>query len=185
MTPANPTNPITTPEAVSKLLSGLLMRLIKVKRSNVPINLAVRAPAVVAQYVQNDGSVAGVCICDLPLAAHLAASLSLVPAGVAQEDIRARALSESLMENFREILNVSSQLFMTDTEHRVSLDTLILFPGNIPDVTRETIFHPSARLDLDVYVPSYGKGKMALRTPGTGPVRSHSQRPPFSGYPGP
>ncbi|MBI5537705.1 MAG: hypothetical protein HY898_33585 [Deltaproteobacteria bacterium] len=163
MSPAKSTKSLTTPETVSRLLSGLLMRPITVKRSTVALNLAAPTPAVVAHFQTNEGEVSGVCVFDLPLAAHLAACLSLVPAGVAQEAIRARSLSPGLMENFKEILNVCSQLFLADNGPRISFRGTLAFPGTIPDPVREVMFHPVTRLDVEVMIPAYGNGKMTLR----------------------
>jgi hypothetical protein len=163
MTPTKPTHTVTTPEAVAALLTGLLLRPVTVKRSTVGINLAVPAPVWIAQYPHDDGTYGGVCMCDMKLAAYLAASLSLVPAGAAHDAIRSRSLPADLLENFREVLNICSQLFLYEDAPRVSFQSLVVFPANIQDVVREIIFHPDGRLDLDVTIPSYGTGKMAFR----------------------
>ena len=108
------------PHTVGNLLSGLLARSVKVNKSSSPS--AARAPArapapsaakasqAVAVYTDDQGSVAALCLCDMSLASHAGAALSLIPAGVAAEAARTGVMPPSIAENLYEVANVAASL---------------------------------------------------------------------------
>ena len=150
----------SSPEAVSSLLSGLLGRAVGAKRAPTPIS--VMLPAFVAAYQRDDSTPVGLCICDLSLAANLAACLSLIPPAQAVDAVRARKLPQSLDENFHEVLNICTQFFQA--EHRITLGKVSALPGNLPKDILAIMLHPAAAIELEISVPSYMGGRMSLRS---------------------
>ena len=117
------------------------------------------APAFVAIYTDDSGHDAFACLVDYALTAALGASLALIPAAVAAEEAKAKAISELLLSNAYEVLNVLAAAF-NDTapaEEHVRLRALrpIADSPKLPTSS-------SARTDLDVTVTSYATGKLAI-----------------------
>ena len=72
----------------------------------------------VGVFEASDGSVVGLCYCDLSSAASLSCALSLIPPGVAEEMIKDRSISDMAELNMNEVMNMFSSLYMDDnTDH--------------------------------------------------------------------
>ncbi|MCH8333286.1 response regulator [Candidatus Sumerlaeota bacterium] len=157
-----PSQTLPDAQAVGEFLSGMLGLSIDIEEGK-PLDLGAKSPAIVAVYASDEGTLATLCVCDIALAGFVGAALSLIPAQVAKESIKARKLSEDLMENVQEVLNVGSSLFNTDDAPHVKMKTIHHPPGEpLPEDVAASISNPSRRLDLDITVPDYGPGKMAL-----------------------
>lgn len=98
---------------------GLLLRR-AVEASMQPAATRCRFAAA-GSYHGGDRAPLAWLAADLPLAAHLAAALSLVPADAADDRVRAGALDDTLRENFAEVLNVGARLIVRDDAGRLTL----------------------------------------------------------------
>ncbi len=96
---------------ICEMLSGLVGRSVSPEAVASPPKIDAK-PAYIATYVNEDGSVVGLCRCDLAAAASLGAALSMLPAGRVDDCIRSSSLDEMLYENFWEVCNVVS-VFLT------------------------------------------------------------------------
>jgi hypothetical protein len=113
-------------------------------------------------YVNGSKALIAGCFCDRALVAYAGAAFSLVPAGAAEDSLAEAELDEVLVENFAEILNICSRLFEGGTGQRVTLSN-IEEPGTPASaVSREMLKNPVKRLDLEVDIAGYGKGRLAL-----------------------
>jgi hypothetical protein len=113
-------------------------------------------------YVNGSKALVGGCFCDRSLVAYAGAALSLVPADAARESLADAELDEVLVENFAEILNICSRLFEGGTGQRVTLSTLEEPGPAASAVSRAMLKNPVKRLDLEVDIAGYGKGRLAL-----------------------
>ena len=148
---------LPTPESLRRLLSDLLMgRAVTVKKG-APIPIPPQGAFAVARYKTPDGTETVLCVCDLALASAAGAALSLIPAAVVKESMRAGKLSETLAENVHEIFNVCSGLFNQPDHPRFALAEVLLppiAPGSI------SVGKPTRRNDFEIAIDGYGSGKM-------------------------
>lgn len=150
------------PSRMADLLSDTLAK-------SVQVGPSAAAPAskggVTAVYADDDGTPLGVCICELGLAACLGAALVRIPAPAVAEAIAGGTLSENLRENLIEVLNIAAQLFRPKAaRHRVSLREIRLPGEALDEVIAEALKTPTSRMDIELTIPGYPKGKMSLAT---------------------
>lgn len=150
---------LVTPEAFGRMLSNLFLgRAVRVKKI-APMPLPLRGAFVLATYKSADGQDSVVCVCDLALASAAGAALSLIPASVAQESVRAGKLSETLAENIHEVFNVCSALLNQPNHPRFVLDKVVLPPVAPGSVPTGPMAKPLQRHDFEVSIDGYGAGK--------------------------
>jgi len=149
--------PLPTMEAFTKLLADLLGK--KVASTVIPPLTLTKDTQITATFLNEKQEIVSIAACDLKLGASAAAVLTMVPAGMAKEAVKAGALSDNLMENLQEIFNISSTLLNAEGAPRVVLGTVIPASAPMPPEVTEMITKPAARLDLEIEVPGYDKGK--------------------------
>ncbi len=89
-----------------------------------PIDPESLSPFLVASYVDDTESVVAQCVCDIGASASLACALSIIPIPTAQEMISTSTLSPIAEENFREVMNIFSSLFMDDKSDHLTLSRI-------------------------------------------------------------
>jgi hypothetical protein len=162
--PAVPTSLVMPlSESVQKMWSELLGRPVAVKKTT-PSVFSARTPGMVGTYVFDSGKLGALGVCDLALASHAGAALTLMPAAVALESIKAGRLTDTIVENVREVLNISATLFIHELMPHVRLKDIIPLPGKTPDDVTRVMARPAARMDLELTVGGYGAGKLAFLT---------------------
>lgn len=114
-------------------------------------------------FHSGDRTVVAMCASDLAFAAYSGAALSMIPGESAQEHVKAGALDETLRENFAEVLNVLTRIYMVPETTRVALLETILPPRSMPqtlepDGTAGRVW----RADYEIEISAYGKGHLAL-----------------------
>ena len=120
------------------------------------------SPSVVGVFKRDDGAVAALVMLDVALAANASAALVLIPPGVAGESARSGKLSENLYENVKEVLNVCSRLFAVPGTPHVRMKGTHLVPPPAPAEIAGMLGKPNSRLDLEINVPGYAGGRMAV-----------------------
>lgn len=148
---------IATGQEFAKALSMLLRRDVKARPMTAPPPTAkLRIGGI---YQRGDGTELGVVAVDLNFAARSGAALSMVPADVAAEQIRAGALDEILRENFAEVLNVLSRAFVAEDNGRVALKAAVFPPQPLP----EPAPGQKGGASFEVDIAGYGAGVVSLR----------------------
>jgi hypothetical protein len=151
--------PLPPPDQLEKLLGGLLMRAVKVARAegepDGPLAAAVFGATAPDQRV--------LLVCDLPLAAGLAAGLSVVPMTVVKECVAAGRLDEGLADNFAEVMNVVSR-FVSGAGQAFRLGTVSLPPSPVDEALRAAADETDEKRSFTVEVPGYGGGRLAFWT---------------------
>ncbi|XOV83179.1 MAG: hypothetical protein ACFHXK_20295 [bacterium] len=75
-------------------------------------------PDYIANYIDAADKRVAQCISDMSATVSLACALSLIPIPTAQEMIQTKTLTPIAEENFHEVMNIFSSLFMNDkTDH--------------------------------------------------------------------
>lgn len=119
-------------------------------------------PVTMAIYASDDGKPLGIFLCDVGLAAHAAAALVLLPATKSAMCAEGGYIDDELLENFHEVANVASGLFNSPSTPRVALRDLLSPPVEVPRDARPILIAPSARIQLEMSIEGYGKGRMTL-----------------------
>ncbi|MGO8790707.1 MAG: hypothetical protein ACLQVL_25455 [Terriglobia bacterium] len=117
-------------------------------------------PFVLAIYKSDDGKSAVVWVCDLPLASSAGAALTLVPAAVAEESVRAGKLTDVLSENIYEIFNVCTALFNQPNRPHFVLGEVAAEAPNFSAAMLASMAKPHERDDFEVSINGYGSGKL-------------------------
>lgn len=153
--------PLPPPAELEKLLSGLLMRAVKVHK--VP-GEAPEVPCALALYRTDDPVLELAVLCDVPLAASLGAALSVVPAGAVKECVAARGLDEPLRENFAEVMNVLARFVSTGSGRRFALKRVTCPPEEAAPELLQAAAGSDERRELSADVSGYAAGRIAFCT---------------------
>lgn len=146
---------------IQELFAGLLGRPCAVGVGK-PIVLFGKEQWIVGVYHDDDDKLAGLSISDLSIANHAGAALSLVAASVAEEGAKAKTITEELMMNYREILNVGANLFPAAGGAHVRLAEVVLARPKIDAVFVKLLRKPKSRADVVVKVEDYGGGRISF-----------------------
>lgn len=157
-----PTNyPFPKPESIRQIISDLLGREITVVAGDT-LTLERDTPAVVSDYVADDGAIAAICMTDLRLSNALGAALTMVPPAQVDDVVKKWVIDEMNLENLAEIVNIMARLFNSDDCMHMKWNKAHTLPGQLPDETAELMKSPLARRDFDVTVDEYGSGKLVV-----------------------
>lgn len=152
--------PLPVPEAIVELLAMLLGKRPKVTRS---APLSAGAARGIATYVDAEARVVYAALVDVPFLASVGAALALIPPAVATEAVRAAKVSDALVENAYEVLNVAASVFNEIEGTTLYVKIRALDVGSpLPAESACLVAKPVGRLDLDVVVPGYPAGKLSL-----------------------
>ncbi|MFB9376960.1 hypothetical protein ACFFKU_02870 [Kineococcus gynurae] len=155
------TSPVPTTHAVRVLLEDLLGRDVTVGDGD-PCTVGGRPGSAVALYVDDHLRSAAVGVFDFTLTAHMGAAIGLLPPGAAEAAIEDGEMPANLMENAAEVFNIMASLFnLPDAPH------LKLYACYAPgEVLRNDVVEGATRngprLDLNVEVARYGKGRLSI-----------------------
>lgn len=113
-----------------------------------------------ATYVNDAGEVVAICACDQSLVAYSGAALTLLPKDAADEMLAAGRLSDVVLANFHEIMNICSRVLMSDQSSHLRLDKTL-----DPPAASESIagMNGDARIaSFQLTIPNYGSGAIAF-----------------------
>lgn len=146
-------------EKLQTIIGGLVMGGITAESCD-PSEISDRT--IKAIYETETGQGVALCCCDMPLSNFLGASLSMIPAGQANEYANSGALPENIRDNLTEVLNVAANLFITPESKRLKLKE-VLGPGESHDEALATMIKsPAAQCCFNVNVNKYGSGRMSF-----------------------
>ncbi len=147
--------------AVRNLFEDLLGREVTVSPGE-PLGAEEVKTATVAIFTDNFQKMYAVLGLDLSLAANAGAALGLLPAGAAEDSVDEKQLYPNLAENVFELCNIFTSLLNREGAPHIKLYQ-VLYPGmELPNDARAVLLALGRRLDLNVEVSRYGKGKLSL-----------------------
>ena len=123
-----------------------------------------RAPAAGAWYgvfVSDSGDPVALCGADAQLAATLGAALSMLPPAVAKEAANSRTLTDTMIGNLREIMNICTRLLMDEASPHLKLDELHT-AKTLPPAAAALLGAAHAHREFQLQLPKYGGGVMSL-----------------------
>ena len=114
----------------------------------------------VATFVNPEDQLVALCACDKPFVAYSGAALSMIPADVANEMINGGEVSEAMVGNFYEVMNICSKLMMRDGSAHLRLHQT-LEPGQAADAIA-TLNGKAEAKTFGIDIPRYGSGKLTF-----------------------
>lgn len=155
--------PLPLQEAVRDLFGDLLSRGCAVDKAEDQLPHDREVPAVIVDYVDADGHVAGTAIADLPMAARSGSALVMMPSTVAEEAIAAGFVDGDMLDCYKEVANVLSRLMNSATTPHVKMrgmyQTGELLPGEVRAMLRG---EGCRRRDYIVGIEEYGEGRLSV-----------------------
>ena len=115
-----------------------------------------------ALYVADDGTPVTACICDMNFAAFAGSALTKIPPGGAEDAAKSGELTDNMMGNLNEVMNICSRLFMSGSSPHLRLDKIYASITELPENAKTMFDAVSGRLDLKVSIPGYGEGHLAF-----------------------
>lgn len=147
---------IPTSQSVCSLLSMIFGDDLKVSDCD-PSNLGNQH---VATFIDDSDQLVALCVSDKEFVAYSGAALSMIPADVAKEMIAGNAVTEAMVGNFNEVMNICSKLLMSDSSAHLRLDKTLN-----PEESAEAVasLQESGHIfGFGVDVPRYGKGTLTF-----------------------
>ena len=119
----------------------------------------------IGHYADRDKKPVAACFADKAMTLYAGAALSLVPADAARDAMKEAQLDEIMAENFAEVLNVCSRMIELPDSGRVVLTSTEFAPAPRSAASTSVLTKPRARIDFDVAIQGYGKGRFGLALP--------------------
>lgn len=144
-----------------EMYTELLGRQCSIQRTHEPLD--VRGGYVVGAYVDDLRRLAAVVATDVPLGAVLGAAIGLLPPGAAADAGEAGRLSDTMLENLGEVLNITAALFNVEDAPHLRLER-VHDPcrDTVPGEVRTALQSTNRRVDAELEVAGYGGGRLAM-----------------------
>ncbi|MEO0574282.1 MAG: hypothetical protein AAF004_02380 [Pseudomonadota bacterium] len=111
-----------------------------------------------ASYIDDDDKLVAVGICNTPFVFYSGAALSTIPAGAASDMMAEGEPSDSIFDNFYEVMNICSRLLMTEQDEHHLRVAKTFKPAEAASVISEITDGVTKCFNLAI--PSYGEGEM-------------------------
>ena len=154
-------NHIVPAEAsVINMLGMLFGKGLTVKASSaLPLDKAKQSFGV---FIDNESQVVAVCICDFDFAIYAGAALSMIPPAGAKDALGDGELSDMMVSNLGEVMNICSRLFMDNKTPHLKLDKVYTNISQVPDAALAIADAPAGRSDFAIGIPRYGEGHLSF-----------------------
>jgi hypothetical protein len=146
---------------IKDVLDGLLGRDVEIAPGD-PMGSVDMIGGVLAAYVDDDNALRAVAGWDLPAAAFVGAAVGLLPRGGAEDAVEGRFVPENVQENLGEVSNVLVSVFQLPGNPHLRLQTTYCPAASAPDQETQLLYTLGQRIDLELDVPGYGRGRLAL-----------------------
>ena len=114
-------------------------------------------------FISDGGAPVALCGADANLAATLGAAFSMLPVAAAKDAAKTRDLTTVMIENMREIMNISTRLVMDNASPHLKLDQI--YPSkSLPAAAAALLAAPAGRREFQVQIPKYGGGVLTFLT---------------------
>ena len=154
--------PLPTALEVREVVEGLLGREMTVLTGGPMVDPAGPGGAVVAEYVSDQMQLAALIVMDLPMAARSGAAIALMPSSTSEAAVGDGELTDVLLENAGEILNVLASLFNAEGAPHLRLNAVHGPGASLPADVAPWVMAYVARLDLECDITGYGTGGLSV-----------------------
>jgi hypothetical protein len=139
-----------------KELFGILFDGLAVK-NGAKFDTSPKADRYFGVYVTNDGVPGAMCACDIAFAANSGAALSMLPPNAAKDAVKARELTEVMVANLREVMNIGTRLVLTEASPHLRLDQVCAGTA-LPPAAVALLGAIKSRADFEIVLGKYGSG---------------------------
>jgi hypothetical protein len=154
-------NKAPNPDAIARMLSDLLG--VPTTTKLLPSAAPATALRIFGTYVDDKNRLTWIAGMDIAFAASTGSALAMLPMGLVTDAIKTNTLTPAMIENSREVANVSANLFNTISGHgHVRLAEFIVAPSTLTAPSQAILAKPVLRVDLEIAVRGYPPGKIAL-----------------------
>lgn len=154
--------PLPSALEVRELLEGLLGREVEVGTGGPMVDPGAEDGALVAEFVSDQMQLSALVVVDVPLAARAGAAIALMPSHLSENAVGAGELTDVLLENAGEILNVMASMFNTEGAPHLRLNAVHPPKSALPNDVAGWVMAYVPRLDLECEVSGYGPGNVSV-----------------------
>lgn len=154
--------PLPSALEVRELLEGLLGREVEVATGGPMVDPKGETGALVAEFISDQMQLCALVVMDVPLAARAGASIALMPSQVSENAVGDGELTDVLLENAGEILNVMASLFNAEGAPHLRLSAVHPPKAALPNDVAAWVMAYVPRLDLECDVSGYGPGNLSV-----------------------
>lgn len=112
-------------------------------------------------YISDAGTPVAACVADGALAANYGAALSMLSPAMAKDAAKSKELTDIMIANLREVMNICTRLLMSDDSAHLRLEEVYSADAMPPHVAK-VLGAVQNRVDFELTVPRYGAGTMAV-----------------------
>ncbi|MFK7843805.1 MAG: hypothetical protein AB8G77_00785 [Rhodothermales bacterium] len=127
------------------------------KYKTEPVDVAGKYAAI---YVDSEGEPGAICYVDVPFAAYAGGAMTMMPPGPVQEAAASNDLSEMMVQNLYEIMNICTRLIINDDTRHLKL-TEVRKTEEITEIV-DVLLAAGNRGDYEINIPKYGVGTMSF-----------------------
>ena len=146
--------------ALVRDLFGMLFDGLTVKAGG-KLDVSPQSNAYIGIYIADDGSPSALCACDLALAANSGAALSMLPPNLAKDAVKAQELTEVMLANLGEVMNICTRLLLRENTPHLRLQR-VCKANALPAPAAAIIGAARARADFEIGLGKYGAGVLAV-----------------------
>jgi hypothetical protein len=146
--------------ALVRDLFGMLFDGLTVKAGG-KLDVSPQSHAYVGVYIADDGSPSALCACDLALAANSGAALSMLPPNVAKDAVKSKELTDVMLANLGEVMNICTRLMIQDNTPHLRLQQ-VCKANALPAPAAAIIGAARGRVDFEIGLGKYGAGVLAV-----------------------
>jgi hypothetical protein len=147
--------------AITRELLGMLFDGLVVKQAAAKMDATPKSTGYCGVYLSDAGAPVAVCACDLAFAANSGAALSMLPPNIAKDAIKTKQLTDVMLANLREVMNICTRLLIRDNTPHVRLDQVVPVAAVSAPIAA-IIGAPRARIDFEIGLGKYGTGQIAV-----------------------
>ncbi len=126
-----------------------------------PVDSAPSGEALCAVYLSDDDNPVAAVVCDAAFGAFAGSALSMIPTGGAEDAAKSGELSDAMVDNLYEVMNICSNLFMDDSTPHLRLGPLHKKVGEVSEDV-QTLLGKAEGPSFQVDIPRYGSGVLRL-----------------------
>ena len=154
--------PLPSAKETREVLAGLLGREVSVLTGGPMVDPAGPGGAVVAEYISDQMKLAAIIVMDVAMAARAGAAIALMPSGTSEAAVADGELTDVLLENAGEILNVLASLFNAEGAPHLRLNAVHAPNDALPGDVAPWVMAYVPRLDIECDVTGYGPGNLSV-----------------------
>lgn len=144
-------------ESVYEMLNLLLGDDMTVEYRKMPVPTDKGYAAI---YVNKENEPKAICVCDIAFAAFSGGAMTMMPPNSCKDAVDDEELSEMLVQNLYEVMNICTRLVIDDETPHLRL-TELKPAAEVQDII-ETLLAEDNRGDYIIDIPKYGKGLMTF-----------------------